>query len=554
MNEAGAGARFVNIGERCNVTGSARFKKLILAGDYDAAVEVARDQVENGAQIIDVNVDEALLDSEAAMTTFLKRITAEPDIARIPVMVDSSKWSVIEAGLKCVSGKPIVNSISMKEGEGPFLELARKCRAYGAAVVVMAFDEVGQADTAERKVSICERAYKLLLADGTDANDIIFDPNIFAVATGIDEHRRYAIDFIEAAREIRRRCPGTHISGGLSNLSFSFRGNEPVRRAMHSVFLYHAIPAGMDMGIVNAGQLDVYDQIEPELREACEDVIFDRRDDSTERLITLAEKYKDVDPAAEKAAAEWRSLPVGERLSYALVKGIDAHIIEDTEEARQQFARPIEVIEGPLMDGMNVVGDLFGSGKMFLPQVVKSARVMKRAVAYLFPFIEKEKEEKGVTQGKGKVVMATVKGDVHDIGKNIVGVVLQCNGFEVIDLGVMVPWQDILKCAYDNKADMIGLSGLITPSLDEMVTVAGEMQRLGLTTPLLIGGATTSKAHTALRIDPAYEGPVIHVLDASRAVGVASSLVSDTQREPLIAATVDEYEKLRQSRARSGQN
>lgn len=554
MNEAGAGARFVNIGERCNVTGSARFKKLILAGDYDAAVEVARDQVENGAQIIDVNVDEALLDSEQAMTTFLKRIAAEPDIARIPVMVDSSKWSVIEAGLKCVSGKPIVNSISMKEGEGPFLELARKCRAYGAAVVVMAFDEVGQADTAERKVSICERAYKLLTADGTDANDIIFDPNIFAVATGIDEHRRYALDFIEAAREIRRRCPGTHISGGLSNLSFSFRGNEPVRRAMHSVFLYHAIPAGMDMGIVNAGQLDVYDQIDPELRDACEDVILDRRDDATERLITLAEKYKDVDPAAEKAAAEWRSLPVGERLSYALVKGIDAHIIDDTEEARQQFARPIEVIEGPLMDGMNVVGDLFGSGKMFLPQVVKSARVMKRAVAHLIPFIEAEKEKTGATQGKGKVVMATVKGDVHDIGKNIVGVVLQCNGFEVIDLGVMVPWQDILQAANDNKADMIGLSGLITPSLDEMVTVAGEMQRLGLNTPLLIGGATTSKAHTALRIDPAYEGPVIHVLDASRAVGVASSLVSDTQREPLIATTADDYEKLRQSRARSGQN
>jgi 5-methyltetrahydrofolate--homocysteine methyltransferase len=554
VNEAGAGARFVNIGERCNVTGSARFKKLILAGDYDAAVEVARDQVENGAQIIDVNVDEALLDSQAAMTIFLKRIAAEPDIARIPVMVDSSKWSVIEAGLKCVSGKPIVNSISMKEGEGPFLELARKCRAYGAAVVVMAFDEVGQADTAERKVSICERAYKLLTADGTDSNDIIFDPNIFAVATGIDEHRRYALDFIEAAREIRNRCPGTHISGGLSNLSFSFRGNEPVRRAMHSVFLYHAVPAGMDMGIVNAGQLDVYDQIDPELRDACEDVILDRRDDATERLIALAEKYKDVDPAAEKAAAEWRSLPVGERLSYALVKGIDAHIIDDTEEARQQFARPIEVIEGPLMDGMNVVGDLFGSGKMFLPQVVKSARVMKRAVAYLFPFIEKEKEEKGVTAGKGKVVMATVKGDVHDIGKNIVGVVLQCNGFEVIDLGVMVPWQDILQAANDNKADMIGLSGLITPSLDEMVTVAGEMQRLGLKTPLLIGGATTSKAHTALRIDLAYEGPVIHVLDASRAVGVVSSLVSDTQREPLIAATVDEYEKLRQSRARSGQN
>jgi len=499
-----------------------------------------------------VNMDEALLDSEAAMTTFLKRITAEPDIARIPVMVDSSKWSVIEAGLKCVSGKPIVNSISLKEGEGPFLELARKCRAYGAAVVVMAFDEVGQADTVERKVSICQRAYKLLVADGTDANDIIFDPNIFAVATGIDEHRRYAVDFIEAASEIRHRCPGTHISGGLSNLSFSFRGNEPVRRAMHSVFLYHAVPAGMDMGIVNAGQLDVYDQIDPALRDACEDVILDRRDDATERLIALAEKFKDVDPAAEKAAAEWRSLPVAERLSYALVKGIDAHIIDDTEEARQQFARPIEVIEGPLMDGMNIVGDLFGSGKMFLPQVVKSARVMKRAVAHLIPFIEAEKEKTGATQGKGRVVMATVKGDVHDIGKNIVGVVLQCNGFEVIDLGVMVPWQDILQAANDNRADMIGLSGLITPSLDEMVTVAGEMQRLGLKTPLLIGGATTSKAHTALRIDPAYEGPVIHVLDASRAVGVASSLVSDTQREPLIATTADDYDKLRKSRERGG--
>ncbi|MFL6754815.1 MAG: methionine synthase, partial [Sphingomicrobium sp.] len=554
MNEAGAGARFVNIGERCNVTGSARFKKLVLAGDYDAAVEVARDQVENGAQIVDVNMDEALLDSEQAMSVFLKRIAAEPDIARVPVMIDSSKWSVIEAGLKCVSGKPIVNSISMKEGEGPFLELARKCRSYGAAVVVMAFDEVGQADTAERKVEICERAYKLLVTDGTDASDIIFDPNIFAVATGIDEHRRYAIDFIEAAKEIRRRCPGTHISGGLSNLSFSFRGNEPVRRAMHSVFLYHAIPAGMDMGIVNAGQLDVYDQIDPELREACEDVIFDRRDDATERLIELAERYKGTDVEAEKAAAEWRSLPVGERLSYALVKGIDAHIVDDTEEARQQFARPIEVIEGPLMDGMNVVGDLFGTGKMFLPQVVKSARVMKRAVAHLIPFIEEEKEKNGVTQGKGRIVMATVKGDVHDIGKNIVGVVLQCNGFEVIDLGVMVPWHDILQAANDNRADMIGLSGLITPSLDEMVTVAGEMQRSEMKLPLLIGGATTSKAHTALRIDPAYEGPVIHVLDASRAVGVASSLVSDTQREPLIASTADDYDKLRKSRERSGQS
>jgi 5-methyltetrahydrofolate--homocysteine methyltransferase len=554
VNRAAAGARFVNIGERCNVTGSARFKKLVLAGDYDAAVEVARDQVENGAQILDVNMDEALLDSEQAMTTFLKRIAAEPDIARIPVMIDSSKWSVIEAGLKCVPGKPIVNSISMKEGEGPFLEFARKCRAYGAAIVVMAFDQLGQADTAERKIEICERAYKLLVADGTDPQDIIFDPNIFAVATGIDEHRRYALDFIEAAAEIRRRCPGVHISGGLSNLSFSFRGNEPVRRAMHSVFLYHAIPAGMDMGIVNAGQLDVYDQIDPELRDACEDVVLDRCEDATERLITLAERYKGTDEAEEKKLAEWRSLPVGERLSYALVKGIDAHIVDDTEEARQSFARPIEVIEGPLMDGMNVVGDLFGSGKMFLPQVVKSARVMKRAVAHLIPFIEAEKERTGATQGKGKVVMATVKGDVHDIGKNIVGVVLQCNGFEVIDLGVMVPWQDILKVANDNNADMIGLSGLITPSLDEMVTVAGEMQRLGLKTPLLIGGATTSKAHTALRIDPAYEGPVIHVLDASRAVGVASSLVSDTQREPLIANTADDYDKLRKSRERSGQS
>src|SRR3954469_2642017 len=501
VNDAGAGARFVNAGERCNVTGSARFKKLILGGDYDAAVEVARDQVENGAQIIDVHVDEALLDSEQAMTFFLKPSAAEPDIAGAPLMIDSSKWSVIEAGLKCVSGKPIVNSISMKEGEGPFLELARKCRAYGAAAVVMAFDEVGQADTVERKIAICERAYKLLTADGTDANDIVFDPNVFAVATGIDEHRRYALDYIEAAGEIRRRCPGVHISGGLSNLSFSFRGNEPVRRAMHSVFLFHAIPAGMDMGIVNAGQLDVYDAIDPELREACEDVILDRREDATERLVTLAEKFRGTDEAEEKKLAEWRSLPVGERLSYALVKGIDAHIVADTEEARQEvFARsgrPIEVIEGPLMDGMNVVGDLFGSGKMFLPQVVKSARVMKKAVAHLIPFIEAEKERTGATQGKGRIVMATVKGDVHDIGKNIVGVVLQCNGFEVIDLGVMVPWQDILKSANENSSDIIVLSGLITLSLAEMVTVAGEMQRLVLTTPLLIGGATTSKAHTA---------------------------------------------------------
>jgi 5-methyltetrahydrofolate--homocysteine methyltransferase len=549
---AALGARFVNIGERTNVTGSAKFKKLILSGDYDAAVTVARDQVEAGAQIIDVNMDEALLDGEQAMATFLKRLAAEPDIARVPVMIDSSKWSVIEAGLKCVSGKPIVNSISMKEGQELFLKAARKVRAYGAAVVVMAFDETGQADTKQRKVEICERAYKLLVADGFPPEDIIFDPNVFAIATGIDEHRRYAIDFIEATREIRTRCPHVHVSGGLSNLSFSFRGNEPVRRAMHSVFLFHAIPAGMDMGIVNAGQLDVYDAIDPELREACEDVIFDRRDDATERLIALAERYRGTDAAEEKKAAEWRGWPVGQRLSHALVKGIDAHIIEDTEEARQAFARPIEVIEGPLMDGMNVVGDLFGSGKMFLPQVVKSARVMKRAVAHLIPFIEAEKEKSGLTQGKGRVVMATVKGDVHDIGKNIVGVVLQCNGFEVIDLGVMVAWQDILQAANDNKADMIGLSGLITPSLDEMVTVADEMQRAEMTLPLLIGGATTSKVHTALRIDPAYKGPVIHVLDASRAVGVASSLVSDTQRTPLIAATAEDYDKIRVSRERSG--
>jgi 5-methyltetrahydrofolate--homocysteine methyltransferase len=549
-----ASSTFVNIGERTNVTGSAAFKKLIMAGDYAAAVEVARQQVENGAQIIDINMDEGLLDAEHAMVTFLKLIAAEPDIARVPFMIDSSKWSVIEAGLKCVSGKPIVNSISMKEGEEEFLRLARKVRDYGAAVVVMAFDEVGQADTKDRKVEICERAYKLLVADGFPPEDIIFDPNIFAVATGIEEHRRYALDFIEACREIRQRCPHAHISGGLSNLSFSFRGNEPVRRAMHSVFLYHAIPAGLDMAIVNAGQLDVYDAIDPELREACEDVILDRREDATERLVALAEKYRGTDPAREKEAAEWRSWPVAKRLEHALVKGIDAHVVEDAEEARLQFDRPIHVIEGPLMDGMNVVGDLFGSGKMFLPQVVKSARVMKKAVAHLIPFIEAEKEKLGATAGKGKVVMATVKGDVHDIGKNIVGVVLQCNGFEVIDLGVMVPWQEILKAANENQAHMIGLSGLITPSLDEMVTVADEMQRAGMTLPLLIGGATTSKVHTALRIDPAYEGPVIHVLDASRAVGVASSLVSDTQKEPLIQSTRGDYQKVRDARAGKGQN
>ena len=550
--EAALRSTFVNIGERTNVTGSAAFKKLIMAGDYARAVEVARQQVENGAQVIDINMDEGLLDAEAAMVTFLKLIAAEPDIARVPIMIDSSKRSVIEAGLKCVSGKPIVNSITMKEGEEEFLSHARLVRDYGAAVVVMAFDETGQADTLARKVGICERAYKLLVADGFPPEDIIFDPNIFAVATGIEEHRRYALDFIEACREIRRRCPHVHISGGLSNLSFSFRGNEPVRRAMHSVFLYHAIPAGLDMAIVNAGQLDVYDAIDPELKEACEDVILDRRDDATERLVTLAERYRGSDPVREKAEAEWRGWPVEKRLEHALVKGIDAFVVEDTEEARQRAERPIHVIEGPLMDGMNVVGDLFGSGKMFLPQVVKSARVMKKGVAHLFPYIEAEKDENA--RGKGRIVMATVKGDVHDIGKNIVGVVLQCNGFEVIDLGVMVPWADILRAAEENDADMIGLSGLITPSLDEMVTVASEMQRAGLDLPLLIGGATTSKMHTALRIDPAYEGPVIHVLDASRAVGVASSLVSDTQREPLIETSAADYRKMRETRADKGQN
>ena len=540
-------AQFVNVGERTNITGSARFKKLILNEDYDTAVEVARQQVENGAQIIDINMDEGLLDSEFAMDKYLKLIAAEPDIARVPFMIDSSKWSVIEAGLKCVSGKPIVNSISMKEGEEEFLERARLCMSYGAAVVVMAFDETGQADTKDRKVEICERAYKLLVGIGFPPEDIIFDPNVFAVATGIDEHRRYAIDFIEATEEIKKRCPHVHISGGVSNLSFSFRGNEPVRRAMHSVFLYHAIKVGMDMGIVNAGQLDVYDAIDPKLREACEDVIWDKHDDATENLITLAESFRGTDKVAEKEAAEWRGWDVAKRLEHALVKGIDAHVVDDTEEARQLFPRPIEVIEGPLMDGMNVVGDLFGSGKMFLPQVVKSARVMKKAVAHLLPFIEAAKEEGA--KGKGKVIMATVKGDVHDIGKNIVGVVLQCNGFEVVDMGVMVAWPDILKAAKEHDADMIGLSGLITPSLDEMVTVAEEMERAKMTMPLLIGGATTSKAHTALRIEPAYSGPSVYVLDASRAVGVASSLVSDTQAEPFIANVREEYEALRIARA-----
>ncbi|WCM30024.1 methionine synthase [Sphingomonas sp. QA11] len=545
-------AQFVNIGERTNVTGSARFKKLIMAGDYAAAVEVALQQVESGAQVLDVNMDEGLLDAEVAMTTFLKLIAAEPDIARIPFMVDSSKWSVIEAGLKCVSGKPIVNSISMKEGEAQFLSQARKVMHYGAAVVVMAFDEVGQADTRDRKVEICERAYNLLMGIGFPPEDIIFDPNIFAVATGIEEHNNYAVDFIEACKEIKARLPHCHISGGLSNLSFSFRGNEPVRRAMHSVFLYYAIPAGLDMAIVNAGQLDVYDTIDPELRQACEDVILNKDEGGTERLIALAERYKGTDEVAEKQAAEWRGWPVAKRLEHALVKGIDAHVVDDTEEARQLYARPIEVIEGPLMDGMNVVGDLFGSGKMFLPQVVKSARVMKKAVAHLLPFIEAAKEPGA--RGKGKIIMATVKGDVHDIGKNIVGVVLQCNGFDVVDMGVMVPWSDILKAANENDADMIGLSGLITPSLDEMVTVAEEMKRSGMTMPLLIGGATTSKVHTALRIAPAYDGPVVHVLDASRAVGVASTLVSDTQKDAFVLKTADEYEAVRVARAGRSQS
>ena len=550
------GARFVNVGERTNVTGSAAFKKLILAGDYAKAVEVARQQVENGAQIIDVNMDEGLLDAVEAMTTYLKLIAAEPDIARVPIMIDSSKWDVIEAGLKCVSGKPVVNSISMKEGEDAFLAQARKCRDYGAAVVVMAFDEKGQADTKARKVEICQRAYTLLTGDGFPPEDIIFDPNIFAVATGIEEHDRYGLDFIEATAEIKATCPHVHISGGLSNLSFSFRGNEPVRRAMHSVFLYHAIKAGMDMAIVNAGQIDIYDQIDPALREACEDVILMRpvagEETATERLIAIAETFKGTDKAAEKAAEEWRSYDVVKRLEHALVKGIDAYIVEDTEEARLAHARPIEVIEGPLMSGMNRVGDLFGSGQMFLPQVVKSARVMKKAVAHLIPFIEAEKEEGA--KAKGRIVMATVKGDVHDIGKNIVGVVLQCNGYEVIDLGVMVPWAKIIETAIAEDADIIGLSGLITPSLDEMVTVAEEMQRAGLKIPLLIGGATTSKVHTALRIDPAYDGPVVYVLDASRAVGVASQLLSDTQAEGFIKATAEDYEAVRVARAGKGQS
>jgi 5-methyltetrahydrofolate--homocysteine methyltransferase len=526
--DIGPESLFVNVGERTNVTGSAKFRRLIEADDYSGALDIARAQVTNGAQIIDVNMDEGMLDSEAAMARFLNLIASEPDIARVPVMVDSSKWSVIEAGLKCLQGKGIVNSISLKEGEGPFLAHARQVRDYGAAVVVMAFDEKGQADSVERKVSICERSYRLLTEQvGFPAEDIIFDPNIFAVATGIEEHNRYALDFIEATAQIRERCPHALISGGVSNVSFSFRGNEPVREAMHSVFLYHAIRAGMTMGIVNAGQLAIYEQIEPELRERVEDVILNRREDATERLLEVAARYKGEAGTKRTEDLAWRNWPVAKRLEHALVRGIDEYVIEDTEEARSQFERPLQVIEGPLMDGMNVVGDLFGAGKMFLPQVVKSARVMKRSVAHLIPYIEKQKSTGGgERRSNGRIVMATVKGDVHDIGKNIVGVVLQCNNFEVIDLGVMVSCEKILETAKRERADMIGLSGLITPSLDEMVHVAKEMQRQGFTQPLLIGGATTSPAHTSVRIDPQYEGPVVYVKDASRSVGVCQQLIT----------------------------
>jgi len=547
-------SNFVNVGERTNVTGSAQFKKLILEGRLDEAVIVARQQVENGAQVIDVNMDEGLLDSRKAMVEYLNLIAAEPDIARIPVMVDSSKWEVIEAGLKCLQGKGIVNSISMKEGEAEFLRQARLVRRYGAAVVVMAFDEVGQADTAQRKIEICTRAYKLLTEQiGFPPEDIIFDPNCFAIATGIEEHNNYAVDFIEAARELRRRFPFSHISGGVSNVSFSFRGNEPVRQAIHVVFLYHAIRAGMDMGIVNAGALPLYDDLDPELRERVEDVVLNRRSDGTERLLEIADKFKGKKGEKKTEDLRWRDKPVRERLSHALVHGIDAYIEADTEEARLAATRPLDVIEGPLMDGMNVVGDLFGAGKMFLPQVVKSARVMKKAVAWLLPFIEAEKLRTGdAGRNNGRIVMATVKGDVHDIGKNIVGVVLACNNFEVVDLGVMVPAQKILDTAREVNADMIGLSGLITPSLEEMSHVAREMQRQGFTMPLMIGGATTSRAHTALKIDPHYKAPTVWVKDASRAVGVAQSLVSPELRGPFMAANDADYADIRQRHRNRG--
>ena len=542
---------FVNVGERTNVTGSAKFRKLVAAGDYPAAVEVARQQVEAGAQVIDVNMDEGLLDSAAAMTTFLNLIAGEPDIARVPVMVDSSKWEVIEAGLKCVQGRCIVNSISLKEGEEKFIAQARTCQRYGAAIVVMAFDEVGQADTADRKVEICTRAYRILVDRvGVAPEDIIFDPNIFAVATGIEEHNNYALDFIEATHRIRTTLPHAHISGGVSNVSFSFRGNEPVRRAMHSVFLYHAIAAGMDMGIVNAGDLPVYDQIDPELREAVEDVISNRRPDATERLVDLAPKYKGDKGAVRVVDLAWREQPVAKRLEHALVHGNSEFIVADTEEARLSVARPLHVIEGPLMDGMNVVGDLFGAGKMFLPQVVKSARVMKQAVAHLMPFMEAEAGG-GPRTYAGKVLLATVKGDVHDIGKSIVGVVLQCNNYEVVDLGVMVPADRILDTAMAEKVDIVGLSGLITPSLDEMVFVAGEMERRGMADkPLLIGGATTSRTHTAVKIEPAFSGATIYVPDASRAVGVVSGLLSPEEGARHRAETRGEYVRIREQFAR----
>ncbi len=545
---------FVNVGERTNVTGSAKFRKLVVDGDYTAALAVARQQVEAGAQIIDINMDEGLLDSKQAMVTYLNLLAAEPDIARVPVMIDSSKWEVIEAGLKCVQGKAIVNSISMKEGEDTFRHHARLCLRYGAAVVVMAFDEQGQADTAARKIEICTRAYRILVDEvGFPPEDIIFDPNIFAVATGIEEHDNYAVDFIEATRAIKQQLPYARVSGGVSNVSFSFRGNEPVRRAIHSVFLYHAINAGMDMGIVNAGDLPVYDDIPAELREAVEDVILNRKPrdggSQTERLVDLAPKYKGDGTVAKVADQAWRSGTVQERLTHALVNGITEFIDADTEEARLAATRPLHVIEGPLMDGMNVVGDLFGSGKMFLPQVVKSARVMKQAVAWLMPFMEAEKEGQP-RKAAGKILMATVKGDVHDIGKNIVGVVLQCNNYEVIDLGVMVPADRILDEAKAHNVDIIGLSGLITPSLDEMVFVAAEMERRGFDIPLLIGGATTSKTHTAVKIEPAYRrASTTYVLDASRAVGVVSGLLSD-ERPNLEAVTRDEYIRVREQFAR----
>ena len=546
---------FVNVGERTNVTGSAKFRKLITAGDYTAALSIAREQVENGAQVIDVNMDEGLLDSEAAMVTFLNLIAAEPDIARVPVMVDSSKFSVIEAGLKCLQGKPVVNSISMKEGDAAFIEHAKIVRRYGAAVVVMAFDEKGQADTFERKTTICKRAYDILVNQvGFPPEDIIFDPNIFAIATGMEEHNNYGLDFIEATRWIRQNLPFVHVSGGVSNLSFSFRGNERVREAMHSVFLYHAIKAGMDMGIVNAGQMAVYDDLDPELREACEDVVLNRRADASERLLALADKFRGKGQEAKHVDLAWRERAVEKRLAHALVHGITDFVETDVEEARKTANRPLDVIEGPLMDGMNIVGDLFGSGKMFLPQVVKSARVMKQAVAYLMPFMEQDKIDRGITKNSsnGKIVMATVKGDVHDIGKNIVGVVLQCNNYEVIDLGVMVPAAKILETARAEKADMIGLSGLITPSLDEMCHVAAEMERQGLDLPLLIGGATTSRVHTAVKIHPNYQrGQAVYVNDASRAVGVAQALMSATNKAVYLSDLRGEYVKIAAAHSRA---